>query len=351
MLDQKNKIKYIIYLILFVFVSFSFVLNSNENDLIILKNKNIEVGILPEVGGRVVLLRKPGYENILKSDSTLWKNSKINKPEISAFSDFKAYDGHIVWVGPQNEWWTHQDINMIRRDNASVWPPDPYLIYGSFEVLEQTDSSLKMVGPVSPISGVKLYKDISINNSGVVKFTVTMENIKLENVNWDLWMLTRMDGFAKCYVPIRNNGIIEFLHKEDKYIDTTPYFIEDGFFTLNPTLPKNSKKEQVQEVHLNPSSGFIAGFSNKQMLLIQFEKINQKLIHPNHGLVELYNSINANGTKRLLELEMHSSYGELKPGETKSSTEFWNILPYMDDCNSKSHIKYLKKILSKFIKK
>ena len=78
--------------------------------MIILSNDQVEVGVLPEVGGRVVLLRKPGLQNILKSDERLWVDAEKHKPEISAFSDFKAFNGHIVWLGPQSEWWIHQDI-------------------------------------------------------------------------------------------------------------------------------------------------------------------------------------------------------------------------------------------------
>lgn len=321
-----------------------------KNDLIILKNKNIEVGILPEVGGRVVLLRIPGYENILKSDSTLWINSKTQKPKISAFSDFKAFDGHIVWVGPQNEWWTHQDINKNRKKTASVWPPDPYVIYGKFNIIARTDSSIKMVGPDSPISGIKLFKEVSIKETGEVKFTVTMENITQKNVKWDLWMNTRLDGYANCYVPINKNDLIEFMHTEDNMKETTPYKIENDFFTLCPSLPKTQKKQQVQEVHINPSQGYISAFNKNQMLLIWFKKNPKNKIHPLHGQVELYSSISHSGFDRLLELEMHGVYSELKPGETKSLSETWKIFPYDGDINSKSQIKYLKEILRNSLK-
>ncbi len=46
---------------LFVYNCYSYAIYPQDNEnLIILSNKNIEVGILPEVGGRIVLLRKPG---------------------------------------------------------------------------------------------------------------------------------------------------------------------------------------------------------------------------------------------------------------------------------------------------
>ncbi len=123
-----------------------------------LNNKNIEVGILTEAGGRIVILRKPGFKNILKSDSSLWIDPEKHINKISAFSDFIAFNGHITWVGPQSEWWTHQNLNIERNKLKADWPPDPYLIYGSNEIISRSDTSIIMVGLKSPVSGLRIFK-------------------------------------------------------------------------------------------------------------------------------------------------------------------------------------------------
>ena len=323
--------------------------NTNKNDLIILRNDSVEVGILAEVGGRVVMLRKPGMKNILKSDERLWHDSERYKPEISAFSDFKAYNGHIVWLGPQSEWWTNQNINETRRNQKADWPPDPYLIYGRYEIISKSDSHIKMVGAASPVSGVRLIKEISIDSSGIVTFTASAENIRKESVSWDLWMNTRFDGFARGYVPVGENGIQEFVKTENKTSEVTPWKIENNFFTFCPSLPEKPKTEQEQEVHLRPATGFIAGFSEQQVLVIRFEKLNQYQIHPQHGQVELYNYVNVTGDDRLLELEVHGAYRTLAPGESMSMTEKWEVLPYDGEANAAHHIEFLEKYLLKRI--
>ncbi len=315
---------------------------NKKSNLIILNNDNIEVGILPEVGGRVVLLRKPGYKNILKADENLWVNPEKHKPKISAFSDFKAFNGHIAWVGPQSDWWSNQDINKVRRDNKADWPPDPYLIYGNYEIISKEDDYIKMIGPSSPVSGVRLINEITIESRGTVKFTVTAENIRDKNVRLDLWMNTRLDGFAKGYVPIDENGILKLVKSENETNEVTPYRIEENYFYFNPSIPQHPRREQVQEVHLDPTAGFIAGFSERQMLIIRFEKLNKQLIHPEHGPVELYNFINEKGDDTLLELEVHSTYRMLLPGETMSFTETWELTPYNGDTNAANQIKYLQ---------
>ncbi len=276
----------------------------------------------------------------------MWQNPEKQKPEISAFSNFIAFNGHITWVGPQSEWWTHQTLNMKRNEEKADWPPDPYLIYGKNRILSRNDSSLKMVGPGSPVSGVKIFKEISIKYSGAVKITSTAENIRNENISLDLWMLTRLDGFAKSYVPINKNGVLKLVYSEDKRIETTPYQIIDGYFTLNPSIPNGEKTEQVQEVHLYPDSNFIAGFSEGQILLIRFNKLDKNLIHPLHGLVELYNNINKDDNdEKLLELEVHGAYSTLTPGDTISLTETWEVFPYDGNTNSNEQIKFLNAIV------
>lgn len=320
---------------------------TGNNELLILENVNIKVGILPGIGGRVVLLSKPGMENILKSDQRLWQNPERYKPPITAFSDFKAFYGHIVWVGPQSEWWTRQDINKIRRNKKANWPPDPYLIYSRYEIVSKSDTHIKMVGPASPVSGVRLYKEISIDSSGIVTFTASAENMKNVNLSCDIWMNTRLDGFARGYVPIEKNGIQEFKINENKTIEITDWKIENDYFTFFPSLPEKPKTEQVQEVHLNPSTGFIAGFYSGQMLAIQFEKLDQSLIHPEHGQVELYNYVNESGDENLLELEAHGAYCSLIPAATMTLTERWEVLPYHGRANVADHIEFLETYLLK----
>jgi len=117
--------------------------------MIWISNGDVKAGILPDVGGRVVYLSLKGKENILTSDSTLWNESSAARPEIASTTPFKAYNGHIVWLGPQAGWWTQQNEDTAKRNRADVWPPDPYLIYGGYTVLSQSDSSLVMQGPES----------------------------------------------------------------------------------------------------------------------------------------------------------------------------------------------------------
>jgi len=206
--------------------------NNPEDPLIVLSNENIEIGILPEVAGRIVMLRKPGMKNILRSDEEMWPEAAEKKPEINAFANFTAFNGNITWIGPQKEWWIHQDLNEERKSTKADWPPDPYTIYSKYEITEQLKSYIRLAGPVSPINGLSLIKEYSITEEGKVKIKITATNERETAVSWDLWMLTRLDGFSKAYVPVEQDEIFKLIIKENKKVETTPYKIENNYFTF-----------------------------------------------------------------------------------------------------------------------
>ncbi|OGU35407.1 MAG: hypothetical protein A2068_01440 [Ignavibacteria bacterium GWB2_35_6b] len=81
------------------------------------------------------------------------------------------------------------------------------------------------------------------------------------------------------------------------------------------------------------------------MLLIRVDKLDQNLIHPNHGLVELYNYTNEKVDDNLLELEVHGAYKTLAPGEMMSLTETWELYHYNGGTNTTNQIKFLKDCL------
>jgi len=99
----------------FLLVALLFLLNScdkkhNQPDsLISLSNGTIEIGLLPEVGGRLVRVSLTGQANIIQSDTTLWNEPSSQRPSLNPLKPFKAYNGEINWVSPQSEWWVKQD--------------------------------------------------------------------------------------------------------------------------------------------------------------------------------------------------------------------------------------------------
>jgi len=314
----------------------------NEN-LIYIENGKVQVGILVEVGGTIVSLRYKGGENILEADSTLWNEPKADRPNINAEPIWKAYKGHTVWLGPQSDWWTKQNLYPELKKTKSTWPPDPWLIYGSYKIVKQTASSIIIESPKSPVSGVSILKNISISKMGKVTLIVTLKNTGNEPASWDIWMNTRLNGMNKGYVPINDSTNV----RKDTGPSTSsvPTDKTNGYFSFTPKLPSKETSIIYSKAFIHPSKPFISGFTKNHLLMIKFKKHKKSSIHPNQSLVEIFNMLSFDSKENLLELEYHSPYKTLKPGQSMKAWQTWEVYPYNGDDVKEKHIEFLDRLV------
>jgi hypothetical protein len=305
----------------------------------------LSVGILPMAGGRIVSLRREDGCNLLKSDPALWT---ADCPVPSAqLLDFTAYNGHEVWVGPQSQWWKHQDINLEKRESDLFWPPDPYISYGRYRITSRTACSLVMVGPDSPVSGIRFTKRISLDGRGGLRFEVEACNIRPVSMAWDLWMLTRTDGHNPVFVPVASPDEVRVGPPTHSYEGPAPYEVlkvgADAYFTFTPELRDASFSASTAKAFIHPSRPFMATLSGDSLLVIHFEHHDQQLLHPEQTEVELYNYASEDAAA-LMEMEYHAPYVLLQPGLTMSACEFWQVLPYVGSCTREDICRALKEV-------
>ena len=313
----------------------------HESHLLVLKNDAVVVAILPDVGGRVVVLRRPDGNNVLKSHPEQWDASTDERITPSPDAGWKGYNGHIVWLGPQSGFWTQQDANANRKKHRAGWPPDPYLIYGSYEVSDRTPTSVTMTSPKSEVSGLQLTKKVSLAGDGVVTFEVTGTNIRTTPVSWDLWSNTRMEGVHCCYVPLARKRHFKLEFQTDNAIDThaTPYRVVDGMFTFSvEDFFATGAKGCVAKAFIDPAEGTIVGFTPTDAFVKKAERVDPRQTHPQQSFVEIYQQISATDPKNsLLELEMHGPFETLAPGESMSWRETWRVMAYDGPRDPASH--------------
>ncbi len=316
----------------------------NENSMLYIESEFLKAGILKDVGGRVVWLSLQDKENILKSDPSLWNEPQCQRPEISPESEFKAYNGHIIWPGPQKDWWVQQNLNKERRREAAVWPPDPYLIYGDYTINMHKQNVIVMTSPESKISGLEIRKEVSITGKNTVRFEATGVNIRETPIKWDLWFNTRLDGRARFYVLVNANSLSKINANITAIQDTMRYEIINEYFTFIPQEPGNRKQQRTAKAFIYPDAPFIAAFDKGQLLVIRFEKHNHEEIHPDQALVEIYNHITTDPGENLLELEYHSPYKTIQPGDSIKAYEEWELYEYTGENTMQAHIEFLEKI-------
>ncbi|MEN8192225.1 MAG: DUF4380 domain-containing protein [Bacteroidota bacterium] len=313
-------------------------IDDHEN-LILIKNEIAEIGILKNAGGRIVLYRRIGGENILKTDENLW-DYKFEKPlEECVDMNIVPFNGHITWIGPQSSWWVNQNINKELRDNKSNWPPDPFLIYSKCEVIDQTATSITLVNPVSPFSGIKLTKKITLKDNGDVEIFSEIKNTRDTTIAADIWFNTRLDGKSKFFIPVKDNNNIRI----DRSNNSSKVIMEriiNGYYTFEYKNIEKIVEKVSAKAFIYPNRNKIFSFSNSELLTITFEHYLKDLVHPEQAVVEVYNRYKPNGSS-LLELEYHSPYTKLEPNETLNSTEYWSLTLYNGEDNIHSKLNFI----------
>jgi len=296
--------------------------------LIKISDGDIEVGVIPDLGGMVALLRIVGKPNILKADQSLWDKPPMPPRRFGPNPVWTPYNGHIVWLGPQSEWWAQQDKSPKKRRERAVWPPDPYINNGYYDVIERSDTEVVMKGPDSEFSGVRLVKSVKIKNSKVL-FNVRAENIRNAPVSWDLWLNTRVDGYARCYAPVSSMEKVRIDAPNGAGGDEACVFSSGGGYCfVEPRKPSKGKERRWGKAFIQAGKGIMAAFASSQALIMKFNRHAPALIHPEQALVEFYNITTNNRDDALTELEYHAPYKTLAPGESMEAGQVWELYPF-----------------------
>ena len=296
-----------------------------EEHLIVLRHGDLEVGVLPQVGGRVVLLRHRSGPNLLKSDPAGWQPESW--PQLHANTPWRAFNGHIHWVAPQSEWWSDQDLLPERA--GQWWPPDPYLIFGNYEILEQTPVRLVLRGPPSPVSGLRLTKTVELRADNVVWLAAKAENIRDTPVSWGLWSNTRFHGDTPFRVDL--DGFAEegiwYSHPERFRGSVSA---EGRWFTFDNENAVGVAEPVANKAFMNVASARAEAFFDGLVLEKAMPVTEAERIHPEHASVEVFLQKHSNRADALLELEFHGPYETLPPGGSTRLEETWTLRPRQD---------------------
>ena len=309
-----------------------------ESRLVFLSNESVEIGIFPELAGSVMVFRKPGGDNFLYVHPGDWLDWEPTIPDPEQVGTWTDFFGHIMWLGPQSEFWNQQGV--LPEMQGQWWPPDPYLVYGNYRILEQTEDSLSLEGPESPYTGVKLTKTYRLNGSKV-EMEVVATNTGERNLKWDLWSNTRVPPKWPFLIPVASPENVRTDPEKLKVIEWTA---DDGYFSFDLT-PSAEGKSESAKAFVSASQPWIASFSADTVFVKSFEMVDPLRVPPGQSLVEVYYARNADIDKAFVELEAHGAYTELKAGESMTFHETWSLMPFDGENTRESRIEWAKKNL------
>lgn len=294
--------------------------------LVRIHNANVEALILLENGGRIVSFNKIGGHNLLESNPSMWNEKEeerlVPSPDML---EFRGYNGHEVWVGPQSQWWKQQSLNPEKANSDLFWPPDPYISFGIYHIIEQSESHIVIQGDCSPISGVSFQKNIRIDKDGNLLFDVTATNHRKSDVSWDLWLITRVNGYCPNFVPIDQPKDFHLGEPSHPWQGRPSYQIKNGYFSFTPQNFDRTFDECTGKAYLNTNTPIIYTRCGDEWLTLSFPHNDPATIHHEQAEIELYNFVCAEKKDSLLELEYHTPYRTLKPGESMSAHSKWQI--------------------------
>jgi hypothetical protein len=306
--------------------------------LVELTNGSVVVGVLPPLGGRVVLLKTANGENVLDADPKYWK-PPYARPFLGA--PYVPINGRIVWTGPQTAFWQQQDERADLKKARAVWPPDPFNENGRFDVVERTPLRVKVRGGTSPITGLSFEHEYEITGERTVRMKTTATNGRQTPVSWDLWPNTRVrpEGFPYVQQDGAQMLRMDGPRPDDAVAGAYPSAMHaGGWLTLPPgRKPEGGRKRAWAKAYVRPTRGLIAYFLDKQMLVIRAPVVPKAKLHGEQAFVEIYRGA-GKGADTILELEMHGPYETLAPGASTSFEQTFELLDYDGPADPAGHV-------------
>lgn len=307
-----------------------------------LTNGRIVAGVLPPLGGRLVLFKAVGGENLLDADPRHWLPPF---PPPSLATPFRPWNGRIVWVGPQSGFWSQQDLEPKRRQAGANWPPDPFNETGRFEVVERSATLLRLRGGTSPVTGLAFEHEFELVGERVLRLATTATNGRSTPVAWGLWPNTRVRPEGYPYVPLDASQMLrmEGPRPDDREAGAYPSSVRGSWLSFLPgARPESPRRRLWAKAYVRPARGLIAYFLGRHLLLIRAPLVPRTRLHPDQAFVEVYRGEGKNAT--ILELEMHGPYEKLEPGARTRFEQTFELLEYDGPDTPEAHVARLDQL-------
>jgi len=200
--------------------------------------------------------------------------------------------GSTFWPSPQSLW---------------NWPPPQSLDEEPYELLGQTDQTIRLQSKIDPHLGVRIEKEVSAVANGVkLKYGIANESEQI--VTMAPWEISRVGGgitFYSAERPPEPQSTCPIDHVADHY------WYEYEVAGLGG-IPK---------IFANSTDGWLANVHNGLLFLKKFPRIEVADIAPGEAEVEIY--AHADNLNPYIEIEQQGAFKALLPGMKMSWSVEW----------------------------
>ncbi len=167
----------------------------DELQIVLIDNGDVELALLPELGGRLVSLRCGGTELLWRNPEYLDAGLHTVRPR----STWRAVDGTMgSWanVGGSKTWPAPQGWS-----GPDEWPgpPDPVLDSGVWTMTHRWSDAtdelvVRLVSPDDPATGLRITRELAVPHSGAtIRQRNTFTNASSRTVRWSIWEVCQVD--------------------------------------------------------------------------------------------------------------------------------------------------------------
>jgi len=304
---------------------------TGEEHMLMLHNGGMVCGIMPQIGGRVVVFRTKTGANVLDGRPELWNDPP--RPDLLA-TNFKQYYGESVWAGPQAVWWTADEPYPPNIEYKGPWPPDPAWEFAPFTIVEQTPTRVILRSPISKLTGLELTKTIELSANGQLTLQVKAVNRSDRLVTRDLWLLHRVSPTARTFLPLKSETT-------DKGFSEAVSIQKMNGLTVLELLPHEKSSATISggKMLAVAENGWMATAVPEGFFTVRFQPTEAYKTAPGQAPVEIFFS---SAPQPLCEMEHHGELTTLKPGETMETKETWQIIPYSGAPDAEAQSRFLQ---------
>jgi hypothetical protein len=279
-----------------------------------LKGEDVTLGVVPQVGGRIMSLTHRGEELFFVQEQYRGQVFNLSKEgDVRAEKKklgFRFWGGDKTWVAPQELWWDKM--------------PPLDLDSGTYACTVK-DSRIELTSPVCRETGLRIIRQIEMKKDETIHLNQILINESKETVKRAIWDVTQLRHPFDVIVPASRENIMA-VRDEGLKIDASQK-VSELFYSTSMKEPI-SKIVCEDRTHFKfkciVRKGAVVSLKRSKKGPVAFTRtfsVDKEAEYAHEGAVEVYNSNRFDYG----EVEVHGPLVELKPKEKVEHAQIWQI--------------------------
>ena len=274
-----------------------------------LKANDIEMGVAPSIGGRIISLKYQGEELFFVNKDHLGETFDFS--HVTDLEQEKLRLGHRLWGG---------DKTWVAPESSWLADLPPLDLDASQYSVKLKPHTVIMTSPVDRETGLCIIRQVELQPNGIIVLDQTFVNKTDKIIQFGIWDVTQLLRPFDIYFPVSETMIKPDLRfsagtKHRKKLVRQ----ENGWSKIicdQPWLFKyGSMLEQGVVVALRRN----AKRRKKTLAMARFFDVESRAKYPHDNIAEVYNA----SEFPYLEVEILAPLKSLKPGKKTSHRQVW----------------------------